>query len=137
MLFHGYNETYSRDDILRDLGMQSVGNKFMDDDGKELTTESYFAEYIPAKMINSRKVLLGSLQDGLTIGGCPLKSNALENGCGLASDILSSVPMEAIQKIFFSKPSFSAEDLIAVILPEYGNAGSIYCVNLSCFLLLI
>ena len=126
VIFHGYDETYHRDDILQHVG-KLTSDKLLDDYGIELTPESFFAKYIPETFIHSRKMLLGSLQDGLTIGGCSSPDASAENdiamGCGMARDLFFSVPLEAIQKIYFSKSCISLEDLLAVIVPKYGDAG--------------
>ena len=123
-MFHGYDETYDRDDILQHVG-KSTSDELVDDDGKELTSKSFFANYIPDTFIHSRKMLLVSLQDGLTIGGCssPDAPSDIAMGCGLARDLFFSVPLEAIQKIHFSKSCISLEDLLKVIVPVYGDKG--------------
>jgi hypothetical protein len=122
VIFHGYNETYHRDDILQHIG-KSFDDELLDDEAKKLSHESFFAEYVPERFIHSRKMLLGSLQDGLTIGGCssPEAPTDIATGCGLARDLFFSVPLEAIQKIYFSKPCISLEDILAVIVPKYGR----------------
>jgi hypothetical protein len=122
VLFHGYDETYHRDDILRHVGL-SITNAMFDIDGNETTRESFFAKTIPEQFIHSRKMLLGSLQDGLTIGGCSDAPSDIAMGCGLARDLFFSVPLEAIQKIHFSKSCISLEDLLKVIAPVYGDKG--------------
>ncbi len=134
VIFHGYDETYRRDDILNHLGMKSTSNKFMDDDGNELTPEKFFTTYIPDKFIHSRKILLGSLQNGLAVGVNPLNTKGLERGCGMASEFFSKIPLEAIQKMYFSKLSFSVEDLISVLVPEYdGEYPSLRSIPVNLF----
>lgn len=126
MMLHGYDETYHRYDILQHIG-HSITEKFTDDDGNKLTPELFFNEYIPATYIHSRKMLLGSLRDGLTIGGCSSldasTATDLEKGCGMAHNLFFAVPLEAINKIYFSKLTFNVEDLLAIIVPVYGDAG--------------
>jgi hypothetical protein len=123
-MFHGYDETYHRADILNHVG-RSITSALLDDDGNELTPESFFSNYIPETFIQSRKILLGSLQDGLTVGGCSSNATtiALQDGCGMARDIFYAVPIQAIRKIYFSKSSITLEDLLAVIVPKYGDEG--------------
>ena len=138
VLFHGYDETYHRADILKHLGM-SITDKLFDDEGNERTPESFFSKCIPENFIHSRKMLLGSLQDGLTIGGCSSNATttALQDGCGMARDIFYAVPMQAIKKIYFSKMSITVEDLLAVIVPKYGDEGEYRCSMNSCVDLII
>ncbi len=129
-MFHGYDETYHRDDIVRHLGL-SITDAFFDTDGNELTRESFFAK-IPETFIHSRKMLLGSLQDGLTIGGSSRNASTANDptmGCDMACDLFFSVPLEAIQKLFFSKSCIIVEDLLAIIVPVYGDAGEQPCRN--------
>ena len=44
-------------------------------------------------------------------------------GCGIAREMFFNVPLEAIQKIYFSKSNLSVEDLLEVIVPIYGGPG--------------
>lgn len=139
VMFHGYDETYHRADILNHVG-RSFTSALLDDDCNELTPESFFSNYIPEKFIQSRKILLGSLQDGLTIGGCSSNNAttiAIQDGCGMARDMFYTVPMQAIQKIYFSKSSITLEDLLAVIVPKYGDEGEYRCSMNSCVDLII
>lgn len=123
VMFHGYDETYHRDDILHHVG-KNINDELLDSDGNELTTEAFFDEFIPDFFIRSRKMLLGSLQDGLTIGSPDTSTNdRLVMGCGIAREMFFNVPLEAIQKIYFSKSNLSVEDLLEVIVPIYGGPG--------------
>jgi len=133
VMFHGYDVDYDHDDILKHIGMLGFPGKSTlkylldsderDEDGKEWTTETVFAKFIPNTFINSRKILLGSLQDGLTFGGKADPSNEIEKGCGLAIHF-STIPLEAIQRTYFARPEICAEDLIAHVLEaKYGEGG--------------
>ena len=87
-----------------------------DEDGEPWTRETFFTKFIPDNFINTRKILLGSLQDGLTFGD---PSNELEKGCGLAIR-WSMVPLQAIQHTYFARPEISVEDLINILVPKFG-----------------
>eukprot|EP01083_Nonionella_stella_P222728 794476_1 len=120
IMFHGYGDDYHRHDILKHINMLGINMEwlvkddsgYLDENGNEWTPDTFFEKYIPDNFIHSSKILLGSLQEGLTIGNKPGLSNDLEKGCGLSS-ILSMVPLEAIQCIFFAKPDIKFEDLLA------------------------
>jgi hypothetical protein len=128
-MFKGYDSDYEPDDILKHIGMLAFSGISLqslldcghtDEDGKPWTRETFFAKFIPDNVINTRKILLGSLRDGLTIGDPP---NELEKGCGLAIRWWM-VPLQAIQHTFFARPRISVEDLIANILqPKFGVGG--------------
>ena len=126
VMFRGYNKKYHRYDILHHIG-HSINKDFLDGDGNKLTPELFFNEYIPATFIHSRKILLGSLRDGLTIGGCSSLDAStvsdLAKGCGMAHNLFFTIPLEAINKIYFSKLTFNVEDLLAIIVPVYGDVG--------------
>jgi hypothetical protein len=139
-MFHGYDNDYEPDDILNHIKMlafpgESTLNYLLDcgetdEEGNVWTREAFFEKYIPNNLINTRKILLGSLQDGLTFDEKADPSNEIEKGCGLASHF-SIIPVEAIQHTYFAKPEISAGDLIAnVIEPKYG-AGGEYNKDLS------
>jgi len=128
-MFHGYDSDYEPDDILNHIGMLAFpGEKELDrlldcgeadEDGKPWTRETFFTKFIPDNLINTRKILLGSLQDGLTFGD---PSNELEKGCGLAIR-WSMIPLQAIQHTYFARPEISVEDLINVLAPKFGEGG--------------
>jgi len=131
VMLHGYDDDYHRDDILKHISMmdiqgESILNWLLDDNKEERdengdawTTDTFFRSYIPNTFIHTRKILLGSLQDGLTFGGKPNPSNDLEKGCGISS-IFAMVPMKAIQHVYFARPAISLEDLWAVLEPKFG-----------------
>lgn len=131
VLLRGYDDRYHRDDILKHINKLDVnGNSLLkwlveddnderDENGNAWTPDTFFSKWIPNNFIHTRKVLLGSLLDGLTLGGTLDPSNGLEKGCGL----LCGLPFEAIQRIYFSKPGISLEDLWKVIKPKYGEGG--------------
>ena len=50
----------------------------------------------------------------------------------MARDMFYTVPMQAIQKIYFSKSSITLEDLLAVVVPKYGDEGEYRCSMNSC-----
>jgi hypothetical protein len=120
-MFRGYDEDYEHDDIFNHIGLLGFSeitlNYYLKDSG-DWTTETFFAKFIPETFINTRTILLGSLQDGLTIGGKSRPSDEIEKGCGLAR-AFSMIPLEAIQYEFFAKPDICVEDLINVIVPQY------------------
>lgn len=122
-MFRGYDEDYEHADILNHIKMidvvENTLNYLIDEAG---TKEKFFAECVPENFIHTRTILLGSLQDGLTIGGKSHPSDKIEKGCGLAS-AYSMIPFEAIQYRFFGKPDISFEDLINVIVPKYMVGG--------------
>ncbi|KAL7537829.1 hypothetical protein ACHAXR_008113, partial [Thalassiosira sp. AJA248-18] len=132
VLFHGYNNNYHRDDILNHINMLGIGAKSTlewlvdgdsgekDENDNEWTPDTFFEKYIPNNFIRSRKILLGSLQDGLTFGCKPELLDELEKGSSL-SNIFSMLPLEAIQKIYFAKPKINVDDLLGVLVPKYGE----------------
>jgi hypothetical protein len=133
VMFHGYDNDYEPNDILNHIEMlEFAGEKTLcyllnsiviDEDGEPWTRETFFAKFIPAHFINTRKILLGCLQDGLTFGGKADPSREIEKGCGLSSHF-SIIPLEAIQHTYFARPEISVEDLIADVLePKYGEGG--------------
>ena len=133
MLFHGYDNDYEPDDVLNHIGQLDIQGEatlknFLDcgetdEEGNVWTRESFFGRYIPDNLINTRKILLSSLQEGLTFDGKTDPSNELEKGCGLTSHF-SIIPLEAIQHTYFAKPNINVEDLIAnVIEPKYMEGG--------------
>ena len=130
MMFHGYDNDYEPADILNHIGMLNIHGKetltFLldcgetDGDGKPWTRETFFAKFIPDNFINTRKILLSSLQDGLTFGD---PSSELVKGCGIAVR-WSMVPIQAILHTYFARPDISVEELIANILqPKFGEGG--------------
>ncbi len=90
-MFHGYDNDYEPADILNHIGMLNPNGErtltFLiecgetDWDGKPWTRETLFAKFIPDNFINTRKILLSSLQDGLM---CGTPSSEIEKGCGIA-----------------------------------------------------
>jgi len=134
VMLHGYDNDYHKDDILKDIDsmLDGKGNVMLgwlleedceerDENGNEWTRDSIFEKYIPTTFIRTRKILLGSLRDGLTFFGSEQDaSDDLEKGCGL-SRTLAMVPMEAIHHIYFAKPDISVEDLWGVLKPKYGE----------------
>lgn len=130
--YDGYDED-EHDDILNHIGIfgiysvESTLNFLIESDdfdqgNFDWTRETFFAKFIPENFINTRTILLGSLQDGLTIGGKSRPSDEIEKGCGLARSY-SMIPFEAIQYRFFAKPDICVEDLINVIKPQYMVGG--------------
>lgn len=125
VMFRGYDEDYEHDDVLNHIGMLGFSGKILNYyliESGDWTRETFFAEFIPKTVINTRTILLGSLQDGLTVGGkeaCP--SDEIEKGCGFASAL--NIPFDAIQHRFFAKPDICVEDLINVIVPQYMVGG--------------
>jgi hypothetical protein len=125
VMFRGYDEDYEHDDVLNHVEMigfgKSVLNYFIE--SGDWTRETFFAKFIPENYINTRTILLGSLQDGLTVGGKEARpSDEIEKGCGLTS-AFSMIPFDAIQHRFFAKPDICVEDLINVIVPQYMVGG--------------
>jgi hypothetical protein len=130
VMFHGYDNDYDPADILDHIEMLAFKGgetlKYVlecgetDGDGKPWTRETFFAKFIPDNFINTRKILLGSLQDGLTFGD---HSSEIEKGCGLAIR-WSMIPLQAIQHTYFARPDISVEELFANILqPKFGVGG--------------
>ena len=134
VLLHGYDDDYDHDDILTHTSKVGILGKNTlkwllddntdetDENGDAWTKETIFRSYIPKNFIHTRKILLGSLQDGLTFGGKPDPSAGLEMGCGLSS-IFAMVPIEAIEQIYFARPKITVEDLWAVLKPKFGEGG--------------
>lgn len=146
-MFHGYDEDYERDDILQHINMlddpkRKRGEQTLnwllnphndddrDEDGNAWTADTFFSHYVPKVLINSRKILLGGLREGLTLGMDP--DDILENGCGVSS-VFSQMPLEAIQRIYFARPGISIEDLLGrengeggVICPKFGEGGECF-----------
>ena len=133
-MFHGYNAAYDHDDVLKHISMLDCSGKGLldwlldpvsdqrDENGKEWTQETFFGKYVPNEFIHNRKSLLDALREGLSIG---TKPSALEKGASISS-LFATVPLEAIQHIYFSKPSISLEDLQRVLNPKYGEGGKYY-----------
>ena len=135
VMFRGYDEDYEHNDILNHIAMLDLdGDKMFNyfnqlietgelkiESGTD-TREYFFAKFIPDHLINNRTTLLGSLQDGLTVGGKARPSDEIEKGCGLAR-FYSMIPFEVIQQRFFAKPDICVDDLISVILPKYMAGG--------------
>jgi hypothetical protein len=129
-MFHGYDSDYDPYDILKHITMLAfpgeesfnlyVGCGESDEDGNKWTRETFFSKFIPNSVINTRKILLRSLQKGLTFGVAPVQ---IEKGCGLAIR-WSMIPLQAIQHTYFARPDISVEDLIAnIIKPKFGVGG--------------
>jgi hypothetical protein len=94
-----------------------------DDDGNKWTRETFFSQFIPNTIINTRKILLGSLQEGLTFVAFDDLPSEIEKGCGLAAH-WSMIPLQAIQQTYFARPEISVEDLFAnIIQPKFGLGG--------------
>ena len=138
-MFHGYDEGYHRDECLNDITKMGVAGEQTfawildkgkcpvtnegDERGNKWTAETFFQKYIPTNFIHTRELLWSGLQEGLTLfGGEAAASIDLIDGCGLSS-IFSTVPIEAIERIYFARPSISVDDLLEVIIPSYGNGG--------------
>ena len=131
-MFHGYDKEYDQNDVLLHIQQLDVSKEALDwlltsecdENGDKLTREKVFTKVLPAQFIHTRKMLLGSLLDGLTIGECHCNSETdLEKGCGLARELFSLIPMEAIKTMYFAKPFISLDDLLAIIQPVYGVGG--------------
>lgn len=134
VLLRGYDERYHKDDILKHITMLDVpgqktlewllgaGCDELDENGNEWTKETFFQKYIPNKLINSRSLLLGGIKDGLTLLSDHSSSGNLSEGCGISS-IFSEFPTEAIQRIHFSKPYITLEDLLGALNPKFGEGG--------------
>ena len=135
-MFHGYDNLYDHDDILKHITMlafpgEGTFNFYVDcgesdEDGNKWTRETFFSKFIPNQLINTRKILLGSLQEGLTLEPSPsgrVPTSGIEKGCGLAIH-WSMIPLQAIQQTYFARPDISVEDLIAnIIEPKFGEGG--------------
>lgn len=125
VMFRGYDEDYEHDEVLNHIEMIGFGKSVLNHLLKsgDWTRETFFAKFIPENFINTRTILLGSLQDGLTVGGKEARpSDEIEKGCGLIS-AFSMIPFDAIQQRFFAKPDICVEDLINVIVPQYMVGG--------------
>jgi hypothetical protein len=133
VMLRGYDNDYEPDDILNHIAMLDfsvdkhlshlLDDDVIDEDGKPWTRETFFAKFIPDTFINTRRILLCGLQDGLTFGSKAGPSSEIEKGCGLSSHF-SIIPLEAIQHAYFARPEICVEDLIAnVIEPKYGEGG--------------
>lgn len=121
---------YGRDDVLSHLDGIFVTKpeqnllSFLLEDGKcdnkgrPWTTETIFSQFIPKEFIFSRSVLLGALVDGLTLGGKQNASRRIKEGCGFAG-VMSVVPLEAVQKILFSRPTITLDGLMNTISPFF------------------
>lgn len=92
-------------------------NDQRDDDGRPWTSETIFSKFIPKEFIHSRSILLGALSEGLTLGG-RASSAGLKGGSEL-SEILGAVPLEAVQKILFSKHSVVLDDVLSNLSPNF------------------
>jgi len=124
------DENYERDDVLKHIVPLApnpeenviklhIDKKVDEDDdnSKLWNPDSIFEQLIPDEFIRSRSLLLGCLEDGLSVGGKE-KSSALEKGSGLAA-AFRTIPLEALQKILFGKSTMTLEDVLAVLEPEY------------------
>lgn len=86
--------------------------------GKKWTTDSILSDFIPSKFIYSRSILLCAFMEGLTLEDTLYSSSNLREGSGL-SKILGIMPLEAVQRLLFSKPSITIEDILSAISPIY------------------
>ena len=100
-----------------------------DENGNEWTKETFFQKYIPDKFINSRSILLGGINDGLTLPPDHSASDNLLEGCGISS-LFSEFPIEAIQRIHFAKPYITLEDLLGALNPKFGEGGMLCTLSL-------
>ena len=123
------DDNYDRYDVLKHIGplvfeaeqniIEFIGKQMNEDDeNSELwTPDSIFKQLIPDQFIRSRSLLLGGLEDGLSVGG-KQKSSTLEEGSGLAA-AFRAIPLEALQKILFGKSTMTLEEVLAVLKPDY------------------
>lgn len=125
------DKEYSEEEIIRHIDGIFVTNprqnliSFLlqgfkcDEDGIPWTTDSIISKFVPNQFIYSRSILLGALADGLTLEGKPSSTpNDLREGCGFAR-ILNTVPLEAVQRILFSRPSITLDDVLGILSPIY------------------
>ena len=145
VLLRGYDDDYHKDDILKHINMLDLPGQWLleslvldpiseerDENGKEWTKETFFQKYIPNTFLKSRSILLGSLKNGLTINGDnpnPSVSDDLLDGCGISA-IFSHWPIEAIQRIHFSKSRITLEDLLGALNPRFGEGGMLCTLSL-------
>lgn len=123
------DDDYDRDDVLQHLDGILVTNPVenvvsyllqdgrTDNEGKSWTLESIFLKFIPTEFIYSRSILLKAFADGLTLGGKPGTSD-LRDGCGLAG-VLRAVPLQAVQKILFSRHDVLLDDVLSKLCPRF------------------
>lgn len=135
-MLHGYNTEYHKYDILKHITMLDLPGESTlawlltdsdqkDENGNMWTAESFYKKYVPKQYLKSRSILLGSLGDGLTIGGKSYHSDNIEEGCGLTT-IFSLMPIEAITRIHFAKPDIGLKDFLNILEPKFENAEGAY-----------
>ena len=88
----------------------------LDKTGQPFTRDTIFSERIPNEFIKTRSIVLGGLMDGLSLRGIENASRNLQGGSEL-SNILQTVPLDAISKILFARPNLSFEDVQEALSP--------------------
>eukprot|EP00804_Cyclotella_cryptica_P010431 CCRYP_020963-RC/>CCRYP_020963-RC protein AED:0.20 eAED:0.20 QI:1138/1/1/1/0.5/0.33/9/82/570 len=92
----------------------------VDKNGNAWTADTIFSEWITDEFIRTRSHVLGALIDGMSLDGKRDASDKVEEGSQL-SMVLRHIPLEAISKILFARPSLTYEDVEEALEPVYGK----------------
>jgi len=107
------DEDYHKEDILKHLGQNmsyylGTEHEFIDGTKEVVNEENIFTKFIPEQYLTTRNLCLGSIMDGLTLGG----------DYNLPG-IFRTMPLEAVQKLIFSCPVLTAQAIIDILVPDY------------------
>mmetsp|Transcript_34639 Transcript_34639/g.42356 ORF Transcript_34639/g.42356 Transcript_34639/m.42356 type:complete len:322 (-) Transcript_34639:75-1040(-) len=116
----GPQENPFRDDILEhlsDIGAemnvegwigQPIDYLLSDDDMELITAENFFTKVIPGYFVDSRRLAIDSIVEGLTL-----------NGTVELQALFHSMPLHIVSELAFLKPNLEAEDVIKALEPKY------------------
>eukprot|EP00978_Attheya_sp_CCMP212_P020569 scaffold59039_cov46-Attheya_sp.AAC.1 len=110
------DEDYHKEDILKhlDQNMENLSyflgdeHEFIDGTTEVVNEENIFTKLIPDQDLSSRKICLESIKEGLTLGGDYILPG-----------IFRPMPLEAVQKLIFSRPVVTAQGIIDILIPKY------------------
>mmetsp|Transcript_11510 Transcript_11510/g.16719 ORF Transcript_11510/g.16719 Transcript_11510/m.16719 type:complete len:262 (+) Transcript_11510:1348-2133(+) len=92
------------------LNVMTIDDFVFDGDDTVITPDTYFTKLLPKQFVRSRDLALDAIREGLTLNGLiniPVQFSVL--------------PFEVVSKLAFSIPDMSADDVIAVLKPEYSD----------------
>jgi len=88
----------------------TIGVEYDYIDGKPeiVTEETFFTKFIKDRFIQSRRISINALKEGLTLNGSiPISEN------------LCTMPLDVVQRLMFSNPLIRAKDVIEILNPKY------------------
>lgn len=118
---------YDKDDILKHIDggiifsnaekalSALIGEEYDTTNGSKviLDKETIFTELVPDQCINSRRIALDALSNGLTL------KNSDNEVIFDPKDFFGAMPLEVAQKLLFSRPTLTAEDVIGALVPKF------------------